>query len=147
VAQRSYVRLRPLAYVTCGRPRGSIGSPPRRGAVALCGQVHTRMGLDICRHRTPAWARPRYSLPLSLGTRLWVVWIPGSGVQDSTRRSGLHSRGPGSCSRGPVIMYRGPTLSHGGPDPTVGILECIAFSGHMVTLEPSMWWSWVLFPT
>jgi hypothetical protein len=53
-AQRSYVRLRPLAYVTRGRPRGSIGSPPGRGAVALCGQVHTRLGLDTCRHRTLA---------------------------------------------------------------------------------------------
>jgi hypothetical protein len=45
-AQRPYVRLRPLAYVTRGRPRGSIGPPPRRGAVALCGQVRTRLGLD-----------------------------------------------------------------------------------------------------
>jgi hypothetical protein len=34
VAQRPYVRLRPLAYVTCSRSRGSIGSPPSRGAVA-----------------------------------------------------------------------------------------------------------------
>jgi hypothetical protein len=34
-----------------------------------------------------------------------------------------------------------------GSGPTIGILESIAFSGHMVTLEPSMWWSWVLFPT
>jgi hypothetical protein len=31
---RPYVRLRPLAYVTCSRPRGSIGSPPGRGAEA-----------------------------------------------------------------------------------------------------------------
>jgi hypothetical protein len=28
------VRLRPLAYVTCTRPRGSIGAPPERGAEA-----------------------------------------------------------------------------------------------------------------
>jgi hypothetical protein len=53
-AQRPYVRLRPLAYVTCGRPRGSIGSSLGRGAVALCGQVRTRLGLNTCRHRTPA---------------------------------------------------------------------------------------------
>jgi hypothetical protein len=32
VAQRPYVRLRPLAYVTGSRPRGSIGSSPERGA-------------------------------------------------------------------------------------------------------------------
>jgi hypothetical protein len=31
-AQRPYVRLRPLAYVTCTVPRGSIGAPPQRGA-------------------------------------------------------------------------------------------------------------------
>jgi hypothetical protein len=28
------VRLRPLAYVTGSRPRGSIGAPPERGAEA-----------------------------------------------------------------------------------------------------------------
>jgi hypothetical protein len=32
--QRPYVRLRPLAYVTGSRPRGSIGAPPERGAEA-----------------------------------------------------------------------------------------------------------------
>jgi hypothetical protein len=30
--QRPYVRLRPLAYVTCTMPRGSIGALPERGA-------------------------------------------------------------------------------------------------------------------
>jgi hypothetical protein len=29
--QRPYVRLHPLAYVTCTMPRGSIGAPPERG--------------------------------------------------------------------------------------------------------------------
>jgi hypothetical protein len=33
-AQRPYVRLRSLAYVMGSRPRGSIGSPPERGAEA-----------------------------------------------------------------------------------------------------------------
>jgi hypothetical protein len=33
-AQRPYVRLRPLDYVTGSRPRGSIGSLPERGAGA-----------------------------------------------------------------------------------------------------------------
>jgi hypothetical protein len=32
--QRHYIRLRPLAYVTGSRPRGSIGSPLERGAEA-----------------------------------------------------------------------------------------------------------------
>jgi hypothetical protein len=31
-AQKPYVRLRPLAYVTGSWPRGSIRSPPERGA-------------------------------------------------------------------------------------------------------------------
>jgi hypothetical protein len=34
-AQRPYVWLRPLAYITSSRPRGSIGSPPERGVGAL----------------------------------------------------------------------------------------------------------------
>jgi hypothetical protein len=34
MAQSPYVRLRPLAYVTGSGPRGSIGSPPERGAEA-----------------------------------------------------------------------------------------------------------------
>jgi hypothetical protein len=33
-AQRPYVRLRPLAYVTGSGPRGSIGTPPEWGAEA-----------------------------------------------------------------------------------------------------------------
>jgi hypothetical protein len=33
-AERPYVRFRPLAYVTCNMPRGSIGAPPERGAEA-----------------------------------------------------------------------------------------------------------------
>jgi hypothetical protein len=47
--RRPYVRLRPLAYVTHSRPRGSIGSPPRQGAVAYAdrsapGWAWTRVG-------------------------------------------------------------------------------------------------------
>jgi hypothetical protein len=52
--QRPYIKLHPLAYVMRGRPRGSIESPPGWGAVVLCGQVRTRLGLDTCQHRTPA---------------------------------------------------------------------------------------------
>jgi hypothetical protein len=32
VAQRRHARFRPLAYAARSRPRGSIGSPPERGA-------------------------------------------------------------------------------------------------------------------
>jgi hypothetical protein len=34
VAQWPHVRLRPLSYITCTMPRGSIGAPPERGAEA-----------------------------------------------------------------------------------------------------------------
>jgi hypothetical protein len=33
-AQKPYVKLRPLAYVTCTMPRGSIRALPERGAEA-----------------------------------------------------------------------------------------------------------------
>jgi hypothetical protein len=39
--RRPYVRLHPLAYVTGRGPRGSIGSPPGRGAEAyMMGSRH-----------------------------------------------------------------------------------------------------------
>jgi hypothetical protein len=43
-------------------------------------------------------------------------------------------------------MYRGLTLSHGVRTHCwyIGVYR---FLGHMVTLDPSMWWSRVLFPT
>jgi hypothetical protein len=56
VAQRLYARLRPLAYATRSRPRGSIGSPLGQGAeVYVIRRDPTRSGLDTCRLRTPAW--------------------------------------------------------------------------------------------
>jgi hypothetical protein len=48
-AQRPYVRLRPLAYITRSKPHGSIGSPPERE------QRRMRYGPDTCRLWTPAW--------------------------------------------------------------------------------------------
>jgi hypothetical protein len=48
VAQRPYVRLRPLAYVTGDRPRGSIGSPPERGAGAHRSKPGHVLVLDPC---------------------------------------------------------------------------------------------------
>jgi hypothetical protein len=60
----------------------------------------------------------------------------------------------GPTQRGSWILLRRSGLHVQGSDtfpwgsgPTVGILECIAFLGHMVTLELSMWWNRVLFPT
>jgi hypothetical protein len=48
-AKRPYVRLHPLAYVTCTMSRGSIGAPPKRG------EKRIQYGLDTCRLWTTAW--------------------------------------------------------------------------------------------
>jgi hypothetical protein len=45
-AQRPYVRLRTLAYVTCSRPRGRIGSLPGRGAEAYTMRSGHVLALD-----------------------------------------------------------------------------------------------------
>ena len=47
VAQRRHARFRPLAYAACSMPRGSIGSPPERGAGVYAdrsGSHQTRSG-------------------------------------------------------------------------------------------------------
>jgi hypothetical protein len=47
VAQRRHARFRPLAYAARSMPRGSIGSPPERGAGVYAdrsGSHHTRSG-------------------------------------------------------------------------------------------------------
>jgi hypothetical protein len=46
-AQRPYIRLRPLAYVTGSGPRGSIGSPPERGAEAYTTWSEHVSALDL----------------------------------------------------------------------------------------------------
>jgi hypothetical protein len=58
-AQRPYVRLRLLAYVTGSRPRGSIGSSPERGVGALEVWSGHVSALDPRLARL----RPGYSLP------------------------------------------------------------------------------------
>jgi hypothetical protein len=113
VVPRPYVRLRPLAYVTCSRPRGSIGSPPGRGAEAYTIRSGHMSAPDPCLALIKAWAfsvlesrDPAVSgldptqrgLEPILGVRFvpWRSWtLPG----------------------GPVCIYSGPTLSHGGPGP------------------------------
>jgi hypothetical protein len=83
-ARSPYVRLRPLAYVTGRGPRGSIGSPPGRGAEPyMMGSKHVPapdpclafgQGLSIFRPGAPGPRRER-SRPLAKG-------------------SGFHLRGP-----------------------------------------------------
>jgi hypothetical protein len=61
-AQRPYVRLRPLAYVTGSRPRGSIRSPPERGAEAYMVRSGHVSALD----------------PLLALIKSWVFFVPES---------------------------------------------------------------------
>jgi hypothetical protein len=61
-AQKPYVRLHPLAYVTSSRPRGSIGSPPERGAEAYV-----------------VWSRHVSALDRRLTLiKAWVFFVPES---------------------------------------------------------------------
>jgi hypothetical protein len=62
VAQKLYIRLRPLAYVTGSRPRGSIGSPPERGAEVYAGWSGHVSAPD-----------PRLTL-----IKAWVFFVPES---------------------------------------------------------------------
>jgi hypothetical protein len=95
VAQRPYVRLRSLAYVTCSRPRGSIGSPPGRGAEAYTTWSGHMSALD-----------PRLAL-----IKVLVFSIPES--------RDLAVSGPDPTQRGLDPIQRGldPLCAHGGPGP------------------------------
>jgi hypothetical protein len=91
VTQRPYVRLCPLAYVTCSRPRGSIGSPPGRGAEAYADRS------------APNWVLARVSTgppPGSLGPRCGR---------------------PGHLMSGSGPYPRGPACTRGGSGPTLGV--------------------------
>jgi hypothetical protein len=116
VAQRPYIRLRPLAHVTGSGPRGSIGSPPGRGAEVYRVWFGHVMASD-----------PRLAL-----IKAWVFFVPESrdpvesGLDPHTERSGTRAGGTSSPPRrswtlpgGPVRICRGPVLSHGGPDPSL----------------------------
>jgi hypothetical protein len=120
VVERPYVRLRPLAYITGSRPRGSIGSPLERGAEAYTVWSGHVSAPD-----------PRLAL-----VKAWVFFVPES--------RDLVVSGPDPTQRGPepILGVRfapvkvpevrsayigGPTLSHGGPDSLL-IPWCISSS-------------------
>jgi hypothetical protein len=83
-AQRPYVRLRPLAYVTGSRPRGSIRALPERGAGAYTVWSRHVLAPD-----------PRLAL-----IKAWVFFVPESrgptvsGLDPTQRGSRIHPRGP-----------------------------------------------------
>jgi hypothetical protein len=140
VAQRPYVRLHTLAYVTCSRPRGSIGSPPGRGAEAYtirsghvsASDLHLALikvwVFSVPESRDPAVSGPdptRRGLDPTLGVRFAPVE-----VLDLIRR--------------PVLYIQGSDTFPWGSRLTVDTLGYIIFSSHMAVPEPSMWWGRVL---
>jgi hypothetical protein len=142
-AQRPYVRLRPLAYVTGSGPRGSIGSPPERGAEAYTAWSGHVSAPDprLILIKVRVLFVPESRDPIVSGpdpTRRGPGPIPGVQfvpveVLDLTRRSG------------PYIQ--GSNIFRWGSRPTVDALEHIVFSGHVAAPEPSTWWGRVLFAT
>jgi hypothetical protein len=141
--QRPYVRLRPLAYVTCTVPRGSIGAPPERGAEVYAVWSRHVSAQDPClalikasvffviKSRDPVvnGSDPtQRGLEPILGVRFAPV-----GVLDLTRR--------------PVLYVQGSDTFPWGSGSTVDALEYIVFSGHVAVPEPSTWWGQALFST
>jgi hypothetical protein len=90
-AQRPYVRLRPLAYVTGNKPRGSIGSSPEWGAQAHRIKPGHVSVLDPCLGQGI----------LCPETSLWVVRTLLGGIRTPSKGPGmlLGSLGPYSGVR------------------------------------------------
>jgi hypothetical protein len=114
-AQRPYVRLRPLAYVTGSRPCGSIGSPPERGAKAYAVWSGHVLVPDPRLTLIKAW--------VSFAPESWDLAVNGP----NPAQGGGGGRGLVPVVRvrpwrfwtlpgGPVRTHRGSALSHGGPD-------------------------------
>jgi hypothetical protein len=142
-AQRPYVRLHSLAYVTGSRPRGSIGSPLERGAEAHTVWSGHVSAPDPCLTLIKVWVFfvPESRDPAVSGpdpTQRGPGLIPGvrfapAEVLGLTWRSGLYMQGSGTFPW--------------GSGPTVDTLEDIVFSGHVAAPEPSTWWGRSLFTT
>jgi hypothetical protein len=111
VAQRPYVRLHPLTYVTCTVPRGSIEAPPEWGAEAYTvwfGHVSApdprlaliRAGVFfVPESRDPAVSGPD---PIQRGPEpIQGVRFAPVEVLDLTRRSGPYVQGSGTFPWGP----------------------------------------------
>jgi hypothetical protein len=136
MAQRPYVRLGPLAYVTGSRPCGSIGSPPEWEAEAYTVWSGHVSAPD-----------PRLAL-----IKAWVFFVPES------RDPAVSGPDPTQGGPGPVPgdrfapvevldLTRGSGTFPWGSGLTVDNLEYIIFSGHVAAPETSTWWGRVLFTT
>jgi hypothetical protein len=109
--QRPYVRLRPLAYVTGCRPRGSIGALPERGAETYTVWSGHVSAPDPRLALIKAWAFfvPESPDPAVSGpdpTQRGPGPVPGVRfmpveVLDLTRKSGLYTQGSGTLPWGP----------------------------------------------
>jgi hypothetical protein len=110
-AQRPYVRLCPLAYVTCTIPCGNIGAPPERGAEAYAVWSGHMSAPDPRLALIEAWVFfiPESRDPAVIGLNptqrglepiLGVRFAPVE-VLDLTRRSGLYIQGSGTFPWGP----------------------------------------------
>jgi hypothetical protein len=106
VAQRPYVRLRPLAYVTGNKPRGNIRSPPERGAQAHRIKPRHASVPDPCIGQ---------GIPYP-GTLLRVARTLLGGIRTSPKGSSLPAWEPWTILGDPGREYRGPVLSRGGLD-------------------------------
>jgi hypothetical protein len=104
-AQRPYVMLHPLAYVTCNKPRSCIRSPPERGA-----QTHR--------------IKPRHvSVPdpcLGQGipcprTSLWVARTLLGGIRTPSNGPDMLTWESRTVFGGSGCAYRGLMLPRGGP--------------------------------
>jgi hypothetical protein len=142
-AQRPYVRLRPLAYVTGSRPRGSIGSLLERGAKAYTVWSGHVSAPDPLLALIKAWV---FFVPESQDLAVSgpdptqrgpgpvpVVWFTPVGVLDLARRFGLYIQGSGTFPW--------------GSRPTIDALEHIVFSVYVASPDPSTWWGRALFAT
>jgi hypothetical protein len=88
VAQRPYVRLRPLAYVTGNKPHGSIGSPPEHGAQAHRIKPGHVLVPDPCLGQ---------GIPCP-GTSLWVARILLGGIRTPSKGPDTLLGSPGPYS-------------------------------------------------
>jgi hypothetical protein len=130
-AQRPYVRLRPLAYVTGSRPRGSIGSPPKRGAGAYAAWSGHVLVPDPRQALIKAW--------VSFAPQPWD--LAASGPDPAQGGPGARPRGPSTLvvildlTRGSGPYTQGSDTFPWESRPTVDILGYLDFL-------PTTWWSW-----
>jgi hypothetical protein len=88
----------------------------------------SRLGLDTCRHRTPAWAliKARVCSVLEPGTPPWAAWTPYREVR-------IHSRGPVRIRGGPGPNLETQTIY-------TGVRHLPMGSEHVAAPDPPMWW-------